>query len=254
MHSMIAEEIWNYVSHIFTKPKKTVGRPEFDPKKTFLGIWYVMENGSKWRCLPSYYGKPSTVHGKLMQWAKNGFCKKMFEYLRSSYFEKSVAFKNWLAIDTSSCKAPFARDGGKSPVDRSKRGIKKSIACDSRGTILAVCLAPGNMHDSKTFNDIFDDIKNIKRASITVIAADSAYGAKKHREKAAQNGFILHHATKKYKDSDTPRIKPKGRWIVEAAHSWINNFRGIKTCFSKLSKSMLFFLRLASSSLMFKRL
>lgn len=254
MHPKIAEELWNFVAPIFTKPQKRVGRPEHSPRDTFLGIWYVMENSLKWRCLPWYYGKPSTVHGKLMQWIQKGLCKKMFEHLRDSYFAKSKAFKNWLVVDTSASKAPLAKSGGKSPVDRAKRGVKKNIATDSLGTILAVSVAPGNRHDSKTFDDIFPEIKKLKRVPLTVIAADSAYAAKRLRKKCIESGFLLHHATKKSKKNDVPRVKPKGRWVVEAAHSWINNFRGIKTCFSKQTKSMLFFLRLASSSLMFRRI
>lgn len=254
MHPKIAEELWNFVAHIFTKSHKSVGRPEYSPKNTFLGVWYVMENSIKWRCLPSYYGKPSTVHGKLMQWIQKGLCGEMFEYLRNSYFKTSKAFKNWLAIDTSASKASLAKHGGKSPVDRSKRGIKKNIVTDSWGTVLAVGVAPGNRHDSKTFDAIFPEIKKLKRVALTVIAADSAYDAKRLRKKCSESGFVLHHATKTRKHDNAPHVKPKGRWIVEAAHSWLNNFRGIRTCFSKHSESMLFFLRLASSSLMFRRI
>lgn len=254
MNSILAEKLWSVVSHFFIKEKTSPGRPEHDPKKAFMGVWYVMENGIKWKYLPSEFGKPSTVHAKMMRWIKKGLCKKVFELMRKLYLEKSTAFKNWFVVDTSHSKASFAKNGGKSPVDRSKRGIKKNIATDSHGTILALAVAPGNRHDAETLEDLLPQLKQIQQAPITIIAADAAYQSQKLRNICLQDNFLLHHATKKFKNSTTPRITPNGRWIVEAAHSWINNFRSIRTCFSKLPESLLFFLRLASSSLMLRRI
>ncbi|MBM3887136.1 transposase, partial [Candidatus Dependentiae bacterium] len=53
------------------------------------------------------------------------------------------------------------------------------------------------------------------------------------RKKSAELGFVLHAATNKRRRKDIPVIKPKGRWRVEATHSWLNNFRSVKTCFAK---------------------
>jgi len=252
MQKIIAEKLWELIAPILNSWKKKTGRPQKDNKMAFLGIICVLDNGLKWRWLPSEYGKPSTVHGKYMKWIRLGFISRVFEEARRLYFLTTNSFPNWCAVDTSSCKASFAKNGGKSPVDRGKRGLKKSIATDSRGAPIAVDVAPGNQHDSKTFHSILSHLEKIKRASLVVIAGDSAYDAKELRSAASSKGFLLHASTNRRRILNCPIIRPKGRWIVEGTHSWLNTFRGIRTCFTKITQSFLGFLQLASAGILIR--
>ena len=233
MNKNLAEKLWIVAAPILQKVKSSRGRPEHHPKKTFLGALYVLENGLKWRCLPRKYGPTSTVHGKFLRWIKAGIINEIFEAARYVYLLKTDAFPNWLATDTSSCKAPYAKFSGKNPTDRAKQGIKKNILVDSRGAVLGVGAASANQHDSKLFGEILDLAKPIKKAGLLIIAADSAYDSAKLKQEAARRGIVLYAATNKRRNKDCPITRPKGRWIVEAAHSWFNNFRGIKTCYQK---------------------
>lgn len=252
MQKIIAEKLWELIAPILASHKKKTGRPQMDNKKAFIGIICVLDNSLKWRWLPAEYGKPSTVHGKYMLWVRLGFINRVFEEARRIYLSLTNSFPNWCAVDTSACKAPFSKDGGKSPVDRSKRGLKKNLLTDSRGAPLAVSVCPGNQHDSKTFHAILSLAVKIKRAPLVVIAADSAYDSAPLRSLASKKGFILHAATNKRRNSNRPLVKPRGRWVVEGTHSWLNTFRGIKTCFLKHSESFLGFLQLAASSLLIR--
>jgi transposase len=252
MQKIIAEKLWELIAPILVSHKKKTGRPQKDNKKAFIGIICVLDNGLKWRWLPAEYGKPSTVHGKYMQWIRHGFINEVFEKARTLYFSTTNAFPNWLAVDTSSCKASLAKDGGKSPVDRSKRGLKKGVISDSKGAPLVVSVHPGNQHDSKTLPGVLKLAEKIKRMPLVVVAADSAYDSEELRFDAAQMGFVLHAATNKRRNPNCPIVKPKGRWVVEAAHSWLNTYRGIRTCFVKLTESFLGFLQLASSGVLLR--
>ncbi len=233
MDKNLAEKLWIVAAPILKKAKTSRGRPEHDPKRTFLGALYVLENGLKWRCLPKQYGPKSTVHGKFLRWVKTGIINEIFEAARRIYLLKTDAFPNWLATDTSSCKAPYAKFSGKNPTDRAKRGIKKNILVDSRGAVLGIGVAAANQHDSKSFNEILGFAKSIKQSGLLIIAADSAYDSIKLKREAARQEIVLYAATNKRRNKDCPITRPKGRWIVEAAHSWFNNFRGIKTCYQK---------------------
>lgn len=252
MQKIIAEKLWELTAPILASYKKKTGRPQKDNKKAFIGIICVLDNGLKWRWLPSEYGKPSTVHGKYMQWVRSGLINQVFEKARNLYFATTNSFPNWFAVDTSACKAPLAKDGGKSPVDRSKRGLKKGLLSDSRGAPLVVSVHPGNQHDSKTLHEVLKSAEKIKRTPLVVVAADSAYDAEGLRSDAAKMGFVLHAATNIRRNSNRPIIRPKGRWVVEAAHSWLNAYRGIKTCFVKLTEFFLGFLQLASSGVLIR--
>src|SRR5918996_1435523 len=54
-----------------------------------------------------------------------------------------------VAVDCCITKAPCGGEkAGRSPVDRGKRGIKRSTAVDARGIPLGSVSAPANRHDS----------------------------------------------------------------------------------------------------------
>ena len=252
MDKNLAEKIWHVVMPVLQIIKLHRGRPQHNPKKAFLGILYVLENGIKWSCLPRYYGAKSTVHGKYMKWVLAGLIQKAFEAIRALYLANSSAFNNWYATDTSSCKAPYANFSGKNPTDRAKRGVKKNILCDSRGAPLVLTVAPANRHDSKTLLELLDLAKAIKPNMLVIVAADSAYDSSKLKKAAADRGFVLHAATNKRRRNDSTIIRPKGRWIVEGCHSWLNNFRAVKTCFAKTSQSFLGFVLLAATVRLFQ--
>ena len=252
MKVILTEELWIVIKPILQTKINKVGRPEIDIKKSLEGLLYVLENGIKWRCLPSEYGKPSTVHGKYMRWIKKGKIQKIFEIIRKIYLEATNAFENWYASDTSSCKAPYAKYSGKNPTDRAKRGVKKSILVDSLGAPLAVDSFPANQHDSKMLLSLLSDIKPVMKSLIAVVALDSAYDSKELREEAIKSGFILHASTNKRRNKNCRVIKPVGRWKVEPVHSWLNNFRSIKICYAKSKESFVGFLQIAAAILLFR--
>ena len=54
-----------------------------------------------------------------------------------------------VAVDCCITKAPCGGEkSGRSPVDRGKRGLKRSMAVDSEGIPLGAVSAPANRHDS----------------------------------------------------------------------------------------------------------
>ncbi len=107
------------------------------------------------------------------------------------YLSTTSAFDNWYAIDTSSSNDPLAKFGGKSPVDRAKRGIKKIIVVDSKGVPIVVSVGPANTHDSKTLVEILSLLESIKNVPYAIVAVDSVYDAKSLKKWSKRHGFIL---------------------------------------------------------------
>ena len=54
------------------KPSPKGGRPRADDRKCFEGVLWILWTGAPWSELPERYGKPSTVHRRLCQWAQDG--------------------------------------------------------------------------------------------------------------------------------------------------------------------------------------
>src|SRR5918993_3561945 len=62
-----------------------------------------------------------------------------------------------VAVDCCITKAPCGGEkAGRSPVDRGKRGIKRSVAVDAKGIPLGVVSAPANRHDSPLLGETLD--------------------------------------------------------------------------------------------------
>jgi len=187
-----------------------------------------------------------------MRWVRNGTFKLIVHRARQFYLERLDEIPKWFAIDVSSSKAPYANWSGKNPVDRSKRGIKKSIIIDWNGAPLGLAVGGANRHDSVFVKETLDDMVKLETNNFKVLAADSAYDAKKLRDLAKDHGFVLHSAINKRRKQNCNKIVPGSRWKVGASHSWLNNFRSLKTCWTKTKEAFIAFLLLGASVVLFR--
>ena len=48
------------------------GRPTADKRKVVQGIFWILDNGAKWKDLPRKFGSKSTVHRWFQKWVEDG--------------------------------------------------------------------------------------------------------------------------------------------------------------------------------------
>jgi hypothetical protein len=73
-----------------------------------------------------------------------------------------VALRSDIAVDCCITKAPCGGErSGKSPVDRGKGGIKRSVAVDADGIPLRSAGAPANRHDSPLLPGTLDSVEEV---------------------------------------------------------------------------------------------
>ena len=245
----ISSDLWNEIEKFLPKKKCKVGRPEKDLKQAFLGVLYVLKNGSLWHALPEKYGKPSTVHGKFMKWCRSEIFYKILKCARKYYMQKKK-HKSWYAFDALVKKAPLANFSGRNPTDRGKNGVKQTILVDENGAPLYVDLAPANVHDSKLLKPMIQTLRKSK--TIRTLAADSAFDAKFLYECCSQKNIKLDAATNVRRNRNKPKHKPKNRWVVERTFGWLAWYRGLKICWAKSKISHQAFLEIACSIQLFK--
>ena len=70
---------YDSIAQLFPNPRK---RQVLSNLEVLNALLYVMENGCKWRSLPSEYGNWHTVYVRINRWAKNGLLQKVFIYLQ----------------------------------------------------------------------------------------------------------------------------------------------------------------------------
>jgi len=213
----IPDSAWKEILNLIPQKKCKVGRPEMDPKKVINGIFE-----------------------KIMKCAAN------------IYADNEANRGYWLAVDTSHSKAPLANWSGKNPTDRGKRGVKKVIIVDHRGAPLAVTVAPSNVHDSKLLEPAIEALADKRHDQQKVLAADSAFDARKLRRCCRERGFLLIAATNMRRRKNVCRNRVKRRWLVERTFGWLSWYRGLKICWSKTAESFLAMLQFAASLQLFR--
>ena len=108
---------------------------------------------------------------------------------------------------------------GKSPVDRGKRGIKRSVAVDADGIPLGSITAPANRHDSPLLSETLDTMKTLgSLPELANVHLDRGYDSeltRKRLEERDLTGVI----SKKGKPAP---LQATERWVVERTNSWNN--------------------------------
>ncbi len=109
-------------------------------------IFYVVDNGIKWRALPADFPPWSTVYNYFAAWEKAGVTSAMLDVLRDRARLRDGRAVNPSAgiIDSQSVKAPETVAMPSRGYDAGKKinGRKRHIVTDTLGLLLCVAVTP----------------------------------------------------------------------------------------------------------------
>ena len=102
-----------------------------------------------WRIADEQCSARSTLRRRRDEWIDHGAMDALEEIVKETY-DRTIGLElSDIAVDCCITKAPCGgQRSGRSPVDRGKRGIKRSVAVDADGIPLGAVAAPANRHDS----------------------------------------------------------------------------------------------------------
>ncbi len=133
-----------------------------------------------------------------------------------------------VAVDGCTTKAPCGGEcAGRSPVDRGKRGMKRSQLSDGAGVPMATVSAPANTVDHALLPETLDALKDFAPLPAEVrVHLDAGYDYRPCREALEERGLRGQIAAR-----GTPApIQVGRRWVVERANSWLNDFGKLRRC------------------------
>jgi transposase len=136
-----------------------------------------------------------------------------------------------VAVDGCITKAPGGgQAAGRSPVDRGKRGMKRSALVDADGVPLGRVIAPANRHDAPLLAPTLDLLKNLGPLPEDVtVHLDAGYDSAPARQELADRGLRGEIA---HKGEKAP-IQASRRWPVERTHAWQNAFNRLQRCYER---------------------
>src|SRR5215204_3467907 len=117
--------------------------------------------------------------------------------------------------------------GQRSPVDRGKQGLKRSVVVDAKGIPIGAIAAPANRPDSPLLEATLDTMEIVgelpERMSVHL---DRGYDSEATRERLRSRGLIP-VISEKGKPAPLQATK---RWVVERTNSWTNAHKKLVWC------------------------
>ena len=188
----------------------------------------------------------STLRRRRDEWIELGVMERLRGICLDAYDRLIGLELSEVAVDCCITKAPCGGEkAGKSPVDRGKGGLKRSMAVDARGIPLGAVSASANHHDSPLL------VPTLKAASEslgalaeeTSVHLDRGYDSRLTRERLEELGLRWEISGKGKPAPFWATI----RWVVERTSSWHNAHKKLVWCTERIGK-VIDFSRVAFSS------
>ena len=149
----IIEPIWQQFAALL--PEREVDhplgchRPRIPDRVVFEKLVQVLVFGCAYHRIADEGCSATTLRDRRNEWIEIGAMDSLREIVLEAYDRYIGLELSEVAVDCCITKAPCGgQKAGRSPVDRGKRGIKRSTAVDGEGIPLGGVTAPANCHDS----------------------------------------------------------------------------------------------------------
>ena len=188
----------------------------------------MLDNGAKWKDLPSEFGSKSTVHRWFKKWVEAGVFESLMREA-GRFVEERGGYRLYECfIDGTFSKAKSGGEGiGLTKVGK---GVKIMVLVDARGLPVAVDTAPANRAENRLVQQLFDFMLPTESPPSRVVG-DKAYDSDALDAEMRERGveMISPHRKNRRRDTRTQDGRPlrryARRWTVERTISWFQNFR-----------------------------
>jgi transposase len=203
------------------------GRREVHCRRTIVdAIFYVVDNGIKWRSLPSDFPPWSTVYNYFAAWEAAGMTQNMLDCLRDRVRLRAgrSAAPSAAVIDSASVKAAETVGKPSRGYDAGKKinGRKRHIAVDTLGLLLCVIVTPASVQDRDAAPALLAQLAACCQR-IKLVWADGGYAGKLLSWAKDHLGLGL-QIVKRSDDAGGFVVLPR-RWVVERTLGWISRHR-----------------------------
>jgi transposase len=149
----IIEPIWQQFKALLPERKTNhplgCHRSHIPERVVFEKLVQVLVFGCAYQRIADASCSESTLRRRRDEWIELGLMERLREICLEAYDRLIGLELSEVAVDGCITKAPCGgKKAGRSPVDRGKRGIKRSMAVDAKGIPLGTVSAPANRHDS----------------------------------------------------------------------------------------------------------
>jgi transposase len=220
----------------------------------FEHVIAALVHGSGYERIASPGCSDRTIRRRLQQWAAAGLTEQVHALALAAYERMIGLDLQDLAVDGCITKAPSGGEvAGRSPVDRGKQGLKRSVLVEGKGLPVHVVAAGANRHDSPLLAPTLAGLDKVAPLSSTEpgsVHLDRGYDNGPTRALLAEiglDGVIARQGV-------PAPLQAGSRWTVERTHAWMNAFGKLRRCTEKRTRVVDFYLFLAAALVVLRRL
>ncbi|RCW36710.1 transposase [Halopolyspora algeriensis] len=203
------------------------GRREVHCRRAIVdAIFYLVDNGIKWRALPPDFPPWSTVYNYFAAWEAAGITQQLLDELRDRARLRAGrhAAPSAGIIDSASVKAAETVSAHTRGFDAGKKinGRKRHIAVDTLGLMVCVLVTSANVQDRTAARHLLARLRWLC-PTIQHLWADAGYTGTLLDWARHLFGITI-DIVAKLAGQTTFVVLPR-RWVVERTLAWINQHR-----------------------------
>ena len=225
------------------------------PDRTvFEHVLAALVHGSGYERIASPGGSDRTIRRRIKAWAATGLMQQVHTLALAAYARLiGLDLDEW-AVDGCITKAPSGGEvAGRSPVDRGKQGLKRSVLTEGAGLPLHLVSAGANRPDSPLLAPTLTGLEKVAPLTATEpgpVHLDRGYDNGPTRALLAERGLEGVIA----RTGLPAPVQAGTRWKVERTHAWMNGFGKLRRCTEKRQAVVDFYLVLAAALVVLRRL
>jgi transposase len=220
-------------------------RRRIPDRLVFEHVVAALVHGSGYERIASPGCSDRTIRRRVHAWADAGLTATLHALVLAQYDHLLGLDLSTVVIDGCLTKAPGGGENAdKSPVDRGKQGLKRSLVTDATGVPLALVAAPANVHDTHLLAPTLAGLAALGPLPPDVpVALDRGYDSRRIRTTLDALGFVGQIA---HQPAGGP-IPLGERWVIERTHAWMNSFGRVRRCTERTAAVVDFYLWLAAT-------
>ncbi|MEH1017973.1 IS5 family transposase, partial [Micromonospora sp. CPCC 206060] len=236
--SWLSDPLWDQFAALLpvrptTDPTHPLGchRRRIADRIVFDKLLQVLRFGCSYESIADSTCSATTIRNRRDEWLNLGVFAQLKAIALDAYDRIVGLLLDDIAIDGCITKAPGGGEvAGRSPVDRGKQGMKRSMMVEARGIPLGRVLAGANRHDSPLLEPTLDRLENLGQLPEDItVHLDAGYDSTTTRDLLAARGLTGKIARKGVKAP----IQATQRWHIERTNAWHNAFNRLQRCYER---------------------
>ncbi len=250
--SLVTDAEWEVLcEHFPPEPERGAFRPWISNRRVFDALVLCLRDGLPARRMKLYTGVSYwTLRRRMAAWERLDVFAGLWRTALTTYDGLHGLNLNELSIDGCITQAPNGgQNTGKSPVDRGKKGVKRSLAATLRAIPVSIVIDGANKPDYQLVAETLAACQRQLDFGSLKLRLDRGY------DKPVIHAFVAGERI----DLELPPPKSTGkgkklgrRWGVEVSHRLLNRFRRVRQRQDTNTRTYLSYLELACALVTFR--